>query len=69
MIARALCHVFGHRYEWLPADHWLVSGLGGIGRPVNVECKRCGARTWAHGRRHASRPPTASTGPTTDRRG
>lgn len=56
-----------HEWRWLPAP---VFTLGMIGQRLgahNVECDKCGARAWAHGRGPNVPAVTSIQLPTTER--
>lgn len=67
MILRDECARNGHDWLWLPEPVFVLSMGHGPGEPVNVQCSRCSATTWAHGHGPTNPPPPATATPTTDR--
>ena len=56
-----------HHWFWLPRPIYSFGLLGQLTQAVNVECARCGSRTWAHGAMPPPRPLYARDTPTTGR--
>ena len=56
-----------HDWKWLSAVEYAIDSSHNLLRGENVECSRCGARTWAHG--HNGNRPTVTVPaiPTTQR--
>lgn len=56
-----------HAWRWLERPIFTVAALGGLSKAFNVECNRCGTRSWAHGKAPNARPITVRITPTTGR--
>lgn len=57
-----------HEWRWLDQPVHYLTVFGSLRRAVNVECVRCGGRTWRHG--NAPNRPTLvvrPSAPATDR--
>lgn len=52
-----------HEWRWLSRHEYAAVLAWGLGRPVNVQCVRCRARTWAHGHMPGHRPVTSTPEP------
>jgi len=56
-----------HDWRWLPRPVFTLGMIGQRRGAHNVECAKCGARTWAHGRGPNTPAETIIEPPTTDR--
>lgn len=57
-----------HDWHWLEQPITVVTPLGSTRIAFNVECTRCGAHNWAHGRAPNAAPITVTITPTTGKR-
>lgn len=56
-----------HAWRWLPRARVVIAPIGQPNEHYNVECSRCGALGWAHGRMPFGYPLAVEHAPTTRR--